>query len=292
MKISALFLFILAFLHSFGQEPRPFPMEENAILWEISGNGAKKGSYLFGTMHLIEKEYFFFPESLEKIVAKSKRLTTELGDFSDQSGLMKLMLLEEGTLFDFFNEEQTDSLLEWAESALGMNEKLFRLSFSKMKPFVVSQMGMQKQLNGKTESYEMTLQKIAQENKLEMSGLETVEEQMSIFDGLTRKQQAAMVMETIRESENAMHFLREMERVYVAQNIDSLYAMITAEEGVISEEEDAFLNQRNERWIPKIEELIQSKRTFIAVGAGHLGGPNGIIRLLEQKGYTLTPVEL
>ena len=292
MKLRLVFLFILLLTEGFGQNTRPFPMEEKALLWEISGNGAKKGSYLFGTMHMIEKEYFFFPESLEKIVSKSKRLTTELGDFSDQSGLMKLMILEEGTFFDFFDEAQTDSILDWAESELGMNEKLFRLSFSKMKPFVVSQMGIQKQFSGKTESYEITLQKIASENKLEMSGLETVEEQMSIFDNLTREQQAMMVMETIRDSEESIVFLRQMERVYVSQNIDSLYSMITSEESVIAEEEDAFLNQRNIQWIPKIEELIQSKRTFIAVGAGHLGGPNGVIRLLEQKGYTLTPVEL
>jgi len=41
-----------------------------------------------------------------------------------------------------------------------------------------------------------------------------------------------------------------------------------------------------------IEELIREKRTFIAVGAGHLGGPNGVIRLLQQKGYTHTPIKL
>lgn len=292
MKISTFIFFLLVVIQGFGQSVRPFPMEEKALLWEISGNDAKKGSYLFGTMHMIEKEFFLFPESLEKIVSKSKSLTTEIGDFSDQSGLMKLMMLEEGTFFDFFNETQTDSILIWAENELGMNEKLFRLSFSKMKPFVVSQMGMQKLLSGKTESYEMTFHKIAKENKLEIIGLETVEEQMSIFDNLTREQQAAMVMETIRESDESMDFFREMERVYALQDLDSLYTMITSEEGVISDEEDAFLDQRNERWIPKIEELIATKRTFIAVGAGHLGGPNGVIRLLEQKGYTLTPVEL
>jgi len=38
--------------------------------------------------------------------------------------------------------------------------------------------------------------------------------------------------------------------------------------------------------------MIANKRCFIAVGAGHLGGPNGVIRLLEKEGYTLTPVEL
>jgi hypothetical protein len=62
--------------------------------------------------------------------------------------------------------------------------------------------------------------------------------------------------------------------------------------GVLHSEEKIFIDDRNKKWIPQIRESLASKRTFIAVGAGHLGGPNGLIRLLEKEGYTLSPVEL
>ena len=68
--------------------------------------------------------------------------------------------------------------------------------------------------------------------------------------------------------------------------------MIQDEGGVISAESADFLDNRNAAWVPQIKEMIASKRCFIAVGAGHLGGPNGVIRLLEKEGYILTPVEL
>jgi uncharacterized protein YbaP (TraB family) len=68
--------------------------------------------------------------------------------------------------------------------------------------------------------------------------------------------------------------------------------MIHEEGGTISQEENTFLEERNKNWVPKIATFIAQKKTFIAVGAGHLGGPNGLIRLLEQKGYTLTPIVL
>jgi uncharacterized protein YbaP (TraB family) len=68
--------------------------------------------------------------------------------------------------------------------------------------------------------------------------------------------------------------------------------MIQEEGGTISEEMSNFIDKRNENWVPKIKTFIADKKTFIAVGAGHLGGPNGVIRLLQKEGYTLTPIEL
>lgn len=269
-----------------------FPMKESSLLWKIEGLGIPKGSYLFGTMHMIEKEYFIFPDKLEKIVKKSEQLVMELPGLPNQKEAMKYVLLEEGTFFDYFTPEQTDSILIWAKQEFKMDEAAFRATMSKMKPFVVVQMATQIHFMGKTESYEMTLEEIAKTNNLSISGLETIEQQMAFFDDLTKEQQAEMVMEGIRNSEKSIETMKEMEVLYQGQNVDSLYLMIQDEGGVISAESADFLDNRNAAWVPQIKEMIAKKRCFIAVGAGHLGGPNGVIRLLEKEGYTLTPVEL
>jgi uncharacterized protein YbaP (TraB family) len=269
-----------------------FPMKESSLLWKIEGPGIPKGSYLFGTMHLIEKEYFIFPDKLEKIVKKSEQLVMELPGLPNQKEAMKYLLLEEGTFFDFFTPEQVDTILVWAKQELKMNEKAFRTTMSKMKPFVVVQMAAQLHFMGKTESYEMTLEEIAKANNLSIKGLETIEQQMGFFDGLTKAQQTEMVMDGIRETEKSIATLKEMEVLYQDQNVDSLYLMIQDEGGVIADESADFLDNRNAAWVPQIKEMIASKRCFIAVGAGHLGGPNGVIRLLQKEGYTLSAVEL
>lgn len=269
-----------------------FPMKESSLLWKIEGPGIPKGSYLFGTMHMIEKEYFIFPDKLEKIVKKSEQLVMELPGLPNQKEAMKYVLLEEGTFFDYFTPEQTDTILAWAKQEFKMDEAAFRTTMSKMKPFVVVQMATQIHFMGKTESYEMKLEEIAKTNKLSIAGLETIEQQMAFFDDLTKEQKAEMVMEGIRDSEKSIETMKEMEVLYLGQNVDSLYLMIQDEGGVISAESADFLDNRNAAWVPQIKEMIASKRCFIAVGAGHLGGPNGVIRLLEKEGYTLTPVEL
>ena len=265
--------------------------EQISLLWKIEGNGLKQPSYLFGTMHLIEKQYFYFPESLEKIVKKSDLLVMEIAGIPDQAKAMEYLVLKEGTFYDFFTPEQMDTILAWTKSKMMLDEKAFDLTFSKFKPFVLVQTATQMQFIGKTESYELTLQNIANKSKIKMEGLETIADQMKIFDDLTKTQQAEMVMEGIRDEVKSSEMNVRMQQIYRRQRIDSLYNMIHQEGGVLEKEQEAFLDNRNRNWIPKIKNYVSQGKTFIAVGAGHLGGENGVIRLLEKEGFTLTPVK-
>ncbi|TNF48124.1 MAG: TraB/GumN family protein [Bacteroidetes bacterium] len=288
----AVLLITSSYFVSISQETSPFPLEKSSLLWKIEGNGIKKGSYLFGTMHLIEKENFIFPDKLEKLFKKSDVLVMELPGLPNQLEAMKYITLSEGSFFDYFTPEQTDTIIRWAQDELKMSEEKFRSTMTKMKPFVVVQMATQLHFMGKTESYEMTFDRMAREEQKKILGLETVAEQMAIFDNLTDEQQTEMVMSGIRNMKESIDLTKTMQELYVRQNVDSLYLMIQEEGGVLSEEQQNFLDERNKNWIPKINEIIADKKAFIAVGAGHLGGPNGVIRLLQKEGYTLTPVEL
>ena len=289
----AVFFLVISF-QSTAQEKktRDFPMSESSLLWEIKGPGVKHGSYLFGTMHLIEKEYFLFPKSLEKRVQKADVLVMELPGMPSQFDAMNLLKLKQGSFFDFFTTEQSDSILVWAKEALKLSEEAFRKTMSPMKPFVAIQLATQMQFMGKTASYELKFEEIATESKVEIKGLETLEEQLSFFDNLTKEQQAEMVMEGIREMQKSIEFSKKVQQVYARQNVDSLYIMLHENGGIVTSEEKLFIDDRNKKWVPQMRESLATKRTFIAVGAGHLGGPNGLIRLLEKEGYTLSPVEL
>lgn len=293
MKFTALFSFLLFILSGvFGQQVAEYPMSESSLLWKITGPNVKGDSYLFGTMHLIEKDYFIFSKKLEKQVKKSDVLVMELAGLPNQMEATGYVMLKEGSFFDYFTAEETDSILNWAKVKFGMGEETFRKSFSKMKPFAVTQLGVQLHFIGKTESYEKTFEHIARENEVEIQGLETIAEQMALFDNLSKEQQASMVMENIRSGDEAIELIKRMQETYKTQQVDNLYELIQSEGGVINEEQSAFLDDRNKNWVPKITALISSKNTFIAVGAGHLGGPNGVIRLLQKEGYTLTPISL
>lgn len=287
--LSLLSLFILG---TTIQAQTPYPMEESSLLWKIEGKGLKQESYLFGTMHLIEKDKFYFPKKLEKTLTKCERLVMELPGLPNQLEALKYVQLEEGTFFDFFTKEQTDSILLWAKEQFGFSEESFRKSFEGMKPFTIVQLATQMHFMGKTESYEMTFEELARANKMKIDGLETIGDQMKIFDDLSSDQQTELVMESVRNPTEGIEVTKMLTEIYLSQQIDSMYMMILDEGGVLAEEQNNFLDNRNKAWIPKIEAFIEEKKSFIAVGAGHLGGPRGVIRLLEEKGYTVTPIKL
>lgn len=266
----------------------------NSLLWMITGEDLKDTSFLFGTMHMIQKDYFIFPKKLTSIAASADVLVMELAGLPDPFEAMKYIMLPEGeSMFDYFSEEQTDTLMHWIRDNTEMSKKAFMSAYSKMKPFALLQLTALSAFEGETKSYETEFTTIATDGKIKIIGLETIGDQMKIFDDLSKEETAEMVMSSIREGEDeAAKLLKDMQTIYHDQLIDSLYAFIQDQGGFLIEKENEFLSNRNNNWIPKISKIIKKQRAFIAVGAGHLGGEEGVIKLLEKAGYTITPVQL
>ncbi|HLV43159.1 MAG TPA: TraB/GumN family protein [Brumimicrobium sp.] len=263
-----------------------------SLLWEISGKKVKSPTYVFGTMHLIPNDDFLFPEELQEKVKGSDILVMEIGGLSEQMKAMQLMMLDSGTMFDYFTEEQLDSLFDYTEAELGFDEAKMRMAFSKMKPFVLLQLFTKDAFGENPQSYEMSLEKIAKAQEIEVLGLETIEEQMGFIDDLSSEDQVNMIMEALRSDKDDNSETRKLIDMYLSQDIDAIHNF-TVSSGMSSPEfEESFLNKRNKDWITPIKKIIKKKKAFIAVGAAHLGGPLGVIELLKAEGYTLTPVKL
>jgi uncharacterized protein len=286
------FLFLVSF--QFKKEATNQLNHTNSLLWKIEGNGLKFASYLFGTMHLIQKEYYYFPRELEKIVKKTDLLLTEinLNELDNQIEALKMMTLKEGSLVDFFSQIQKDSLLTWAKDKLMMDEKAFLATFGKFKPFIIIQTATQLAFFGKTESYELSLKSLADKHKITMGGLETMKQQLSFFDDMTREEQAQMVMESISDEAKMIDEMNSLQRAYKGQYLDSLEFLMKKDKGMLAKHEEILLTNRNMAWIPKIQEHITEKSCFIAVGAAHLIGEKGLIQLLKNKGYQVSAVKI
>jgi hypothetical protein len=94
-------------------------------------------------------------------------------------------------------------------------------------------------------------------------------------------------MDAVKETENGNAIYDQMIDLYKKQDIEALTKMISGQMVGIKGMQDELLDKRNQNWIPAIEQNIRQKSTFFAVGAGHLGGEKGVLKLLQQKGYTL-----
>ena len=119
--------------------------------------------------------------------------------------------------------------------------------------------------------------------------LETLEYQMSIFEKISIEEQIEMFSSEKMDKDILEKYMKLIE-AYKNQDIEKLQLMFEEDKSLV-EYEDDFLTKRNNNWIPKIEELLKKQSTFIAVGAGHLSGKNGLISLLKKKGYSVKPVK-
>ena len=267
---------------------------EKGLLWEITGNDLEESSFLFGTIHMIDKEDYFLPAGTLSAIDVSKKMIFEI-DMADMTDPMKLMPLMQKafmkgdtTLKDLITTEDY-ALVQAHFEKMGL--PLFFLE--RIKPmfltvFASGDLDADGLQTGKVKSYEIEFARMATEGSKETGGLETVEYQISVFDGIPYLDQAQMLIETIKSSDSDDDSFQELVNLYKEQDIYGLYNMMKQDES-LAEYEDALLITRNKNWIPLMTEAMDMQRTFFAVGAGHLGGNLGVIKLLRNEGFMVTP---
>jgi hypothetical protein len=98
-----------------------------------------------------------------------------------------------------------------------------------------------------------------------------------------------MILESLKELESSKKKFAEMEELYLQQDLDRLSELSKESSNYLNR---SFLEDRNLDWIPKIENMMKDKVVFVAVGAAHLAGQEGVIELLIKNGYHVLPVKL
>lgn len=267
---------------------------DNALLWKITGQDAQE-SYLFGTIHIIDAESFFYPEGLLSALETCDKIMFEIdmNDMNDMGAQMELMqkatMKGDQSLSDLISEEDYELVKAHFEK---MGLPLFM--FERLKPMFLTvfagDMDPKGLQTGTMKSYEMELVKIGNDKKMETGGLETIDYQLSVFDSIPYVEQAQMLVDAIKMGSSDSDYLDEMIGVYVKQDLNRMVEMFTEEDSDIEGYEDVLLINRNKNWIPLMESEMKVQSCFFAVGAGHLGGKDGVIHLLRQQGYSLTPV--
>ena len=263
---------------------------EKSLLWKISGNGLNKPSYLFGTIHLtcdtsLDANTLNALEATEQLY-----LELDMDDKSIQMQMMKLMMMKDGAkLSTLLSPEDFKILDEFLKKNLNMSAKMF----DSFKPFMISSMLFPKMLDCKSQSVESELMKVTKEQNEEIFGLEKAEDQMKVFDEISYQDQADELLKTVKDNleKDKKEFI-EMMTIYQNKDIEGMLKMMSdSDNKITSENQDILLNNRNKNWIPIMVKIMKDKPTFFGVGAGHLAGEEGVIKLLRKKGYKVEAIQ-
>jgi uncharacterized protein YbaP (TraB family) len=268
------------------------PRETDRIghLWRITGPGVADTAYLLGTFHLLCPAEMRIPARVERALRSQEQVLMEL-DFDDPTlgqKLGRVMNMDQGRrLKDVLRGDQYDKLYFFFRDSLGV-----RLSdVSTLKPFFLNAMMLGAFLDcDHPVSHEQRLAELASERNVPVHGLETPGEQISFFDSIGYVQQAKWVVSSVEHYQRTRREYRLMKEAYESGNVDKLFRVYEHHSRSTPRLLEFSLLRRNRAWVEEIVRRIQERPTFVAVGAAHLGGPDGLLRLLEEAGLTVAAV--
>ena len=126
-------------------------------------------------------------------------------------------------------------------------------------------------------------------------GLETVEEQIEALDGMTDADQLLLLASTLEQAGEIERLFATLRDAYLARDLVAVYDLLNAAKGndgsgVFARLEQRLVVARNRRMVDRMGSLLQQGNAFVAVGALHLPGEQGILQLLADRGYRVTRV--
>lgn len=266
-------------------------VKEQGLLWQITSPASGKTSYLFGTIHSEDPRVTTLAPLVQSAFDRSTRYVMEIiPDQASMTAASQAMLLDQGTslrvlvgvpLFDrtvrILRElgvpaEAADRFKPWAAMVI---MSMPRLETGQVLDLMLYSAALQA---GKTQA-----------------GLESALEQLSIFDSLPVAEQKVLLEETVTMYPQMHTMLEQMHVAYIARDLAKLAALSEqysnmGDARLAKKINSSLVDQRNHRMAQRMETYLREGGAFVAVGALHLPGEQGLLQLLRKRGYVVTAV--
>jgi len=256
---------------------------KNSVLWEVSGNGLKKPSYLFGTIHMIcGKDFVMWPKATEAFAKTSKlALEINMADPNEMAAAQQMAMGKEPLSKTLTAKQKADLEAILEKNGVGTLAQLDSFTLET----VMSLLFMKSFGCPDLKFYEMEFISKANESNKPVMGLEKVAEQLEFLNQSFSDDEMIAYLQQIDAN-----MCTEMVKQYISQDVDGLYQMMIEKDSMSTNTQKILLDNRNAKWVKIMPEMMQKESVFFAFGAAHLAGENGVINLLKQAGYSLKPI--
>lgn len=273
------------------------------LLWKVSGNGLGRPSYIFGTHHMAPSTMI---DQIPGINAAIDGCDIVVGEIEKDSLMSKEAQMKMANAMIAPTDSTLDMLYTPTEYAV--IEKVFDKYFGAMgvklaqmktlKPNAISTQLQAMQAVKYFPNFDANnLIDIAVQDRANKAGrpsasLESLQEQIDLLFNAPLTEQAKNLLEACRQDAFFQEQSSALAEAYMHQDLDKLMAVMTdATMGGESEEAmEALIYSRNRNWAEKLVKIMPERTCLVCVGAGHLPGPQGLLQLLRDKGYTIEPM--
>jgi len=279
---------------------RPVPAEKalsagtenfkRGLLWKIETKGVAP-SYLFGTFHTSDPRVTTLPCPVDEIFASATSYTMEvIANGAGISSMAEAMYFSDGKkLKDVIGE----ALYRETLRAMRVGDAATGVGIDHMKPWAVM-MTLSSPRPGSGLFLDLALQLRAIFRDKPTYGLESMQEQIAVFNGMSLEDQIVLLRDAVQSTQRPEDAMEEIAQAYLKRDLAALMALNEKykpqDTRVYNTMMDRLLTQRNINMATRMRVRLQEGNAFIAVGALHLPGDTGLLRLLRDAGYRVTRV--
>ena len=254
MKFLIFFLFTAFISLAYSQ----FVDVNKQLLWEISGNGLKEKSYLFGTLHSNDKRIFDLSDSVYYALDRAN------------------LIILEADIFELFKD--IDSREDLPNTLYDKDGKAYTASEIASRTTYGDENGMPQFIDAALEEYCHNANK-------KFFALEDVKDQLNLGAKLNFTKRV-FINDAFNDFSN-----QKLIELYLKGDITAIERFIRANLSADKEQFAALITDRNNKMAHKLDSILKKKESFFcAIGAGHLAGSEGVINLLRTRGYRLRPI--
>ena len=285
-------LALLAALSSVAPQLHAAERYEHGLLWRVEGAGTA-ASHVFGTVHLADPRVTRLPPAVVRELEQARSLTLESS--LDPANILVLagrMVFDDGRDLPAVAGEALFNRAAQLTAGLGLPEPVLRV----FKPWAVAML-LSVPPQDPANVLDFVLARRASESGKPVHELESMEEQVSIFEGMALEDQVALLRQAVDQYERLPRQIARVVDAYLARDLAGIWRISQESVGAGSEERRLnevlmrrLLHDRNARMAERAEPRLREGGAFIAVGALHLYGGGGVLALLEQRGWRVTRV--
>jgi uncharacterized protein YbaP (TraB family) len=276
----------------------------DGLLWKLERAG-QAPSFLFGTMHMTDPRVTSLTPAAEQAFESSRTVVIETTEILDPAkmlaGMMKnpeLTMFTDGTtLMSLMSPEDADAV----EKALD-ERGVPPATVAKMKPWMLTAMLALPacELARKAAGASVLDVKLAEDAKAagkKLEGLETMADQLGAMASLPIDFHIRGLVDTLKLGDRADDMIETMIVLYQSGQTGMFWPLFRAvlppggeDEAGYAAFEETMVTARNRNMVAKAASILDEGDAFIAVGALHLPGPNGLVELLRKDGYTVSAI--
>ncbi|MEZ4909110.1 MAG: TraB/GumN family protein [Saprospiraceae bacterium] len=254
------------------------------LLWKIiNPKNPSVDSYLYGTIHLRDKKVYFLIDKIKELIKDSDVFIAEynIEEGDDMQILEYMQFPDNKTLYDFIAKKKVAKIRNSLKKAFKIDIE----NLKTFKPIAIENIITESIFNNDF-SFPMDIElwNFAKENNILACGAESNSSQLHILRNLNLKTQLKSLIEISENTSKYKHKIDKLINYYISQDIAKLYKSSIK---TLGSSKKLLAYDRNERIANTIEKYSNDKKVFTAVGAGHLYGKYGLLKLLKEKGFSI-----